>query len=109
MRYVLRLFPECSRKPLEMAMRMRGLEPPRPYGHTDLNRARLPIPPHPLAAVSVARPRFCVLGGCEALLNGFDVAGEVGLALLEPRFALLELGETGLHLVLAQLQLGLAA
>ena len=32
------------------AMRMRGLEPPRPYGHTDLNRARLPIPPHPLAA-----------------------------------------------------------
>ncbi len=26
---------------------MRGLEPPRPYGHTDLNRARLPIPPHP--------------------------------------------------------------
>ena len=28
-------------------MRMRGLEPPRPYGHTDLNRARLPIPPHP--------------------------------------------------------------
>jgi stress-induced morphogen len=30
-----------------MAMRMRGLEPPRPKGHTDLNRARLPIPPHP--------------------------------------------------------------
>ena len=29
------------------AMRMRGLEPPRPEGHTDLNRARLPIPPHP--------------------------------------------------------------
>ncbi len=29
------------------SMRMRGLEPPRPYGHTDLNRARLPIPPHP--------------------------------------------------------------
>ncbi len=28
-------------------MRMRGLEPPRPSGHTDLNRARLPIPPHP--------------------------------------------------------------
>jgi hypothetical protein len=28
-------------------MRMRGLEPPRPFGHTDLNRARLPIPPHP--------------------------------------------------------------
>jgi hypothetical protein len=26
---------------------MRGLEPPRPYGHGDLNAARLPIPPHP--------------------------------------------------------------
>ena len=30
-------------------MRMRGLEPPRPERHTDLNRARLPIPPHPRA------------------------------------------------------------
>jgi len=30
-----------------LAMRMRGLEPPRAYAHTDLNRARLPIPPHP--------------------------------------------------------------
>src|ERR1700730_2030490 len=28
-------------------MRMRGLEPPRSHLHTDLNRARLPIPPHP--------------------------------------------------------------
>jgi hypothetical protein len=28
-------------------MRMRGLEPPRGCPHTDLNRARLPIPPHP--------------------------------------------------------------
>ena len=28
-------------------MRMRGLEPPRAEAHTDLNRARLPIPPHP--------------------------------------------------------------
>ena len=26
---------------------MRGLEPPRGFPHTDLNRARLPIPPHP--------------------------------------------------------------
>jgi hypothetical protein len=32
------------------AMRMRGLEPPRPERHTDLNRARLPIPPHPRGA-----------------------------------------------------------
>ena len=30
-------------------MRMRGLEPPRPEGHGDLNAARLPIPPHPRA------------------------------------------------------------
>ena len=28
-------------------MRMRGLEPPPGYPDTDLNRARLPIPPHP--------------------------------------------------------------
>jgi hypothetical protein len=31
-------------------MRMRGLEPPRGFPHTDLNRARLPIPPHPRGA-----------------------------------------------------------
>src|SRR5579862_8233526 len=30
---------------------MRGLEPPQSYLHTDLNRARLPIPPHPQAGV----------------------------------------------------------
>ena len=29
------------------AMRMRGLEPPPDFSDTDLNRARLPIPPHP--------------------------------------------------------------
>jgi hypothetical protein len=29
-------------------MRMRGLEPPPGHPDTDLNRARLPIPPHPL-------------------------------------------------------------
>lgn len=27
---------------------MTGLEPARPYGHIDLNDARLPIPPHML-------------------------------------------------------------
>ncbi len=32
-------------------MRMRGLEPPPSYLDTDLNRARLPIPPHPQASV----------------------------------------------------------
>ena len=35
----------------DLAMRMRGLEPPRGCPHTDLNRARLPIPPHPRGAV----------------------------------------------------------
>src|SRR5579872_631492 len=36
-----------------LRVRMRGLEPPRPKGHTDLNRARLPIPPHPLECTAV--------------------------------------------------------
>ena len=39
-------------------MRMRGLEPPRPYGHTDLNRARLPIPPHPRGRPILASGRL---------------------------------------------------
>ena len=39
-------------------MRMRGLEPPRPYGHTDLNRARLPIPPHPRGRTILASGRL---------------------------------------------------
>ena len=38
-------------------MRMRGLEPPRGCPHTDLNRARLPIPPHPRGGASVAAAR----------------------------------------------------
>jgi hypothetical protein len=38
--------PTTSKRPPKM--RMRGLEPPRSHLHTDLNRARLPIPPHPL-------------------------------------------------------------
>ena len=29
----------------ESLVREGGVEPPRPFGHTDLNRARLPIPP----------------------------------------------------------------
>jgi hypothetical protein len=40
----------------DLAMRMRGLEPPRGFPHTDLNRARLPIPPHPPGRPSVAVP-----------------------------------------------------
>jgi hypothetical protein len=43
-----------GRKPLLRSdMRMRGLEPPRGLPHTDLNRARLPIPPHPRAGTPV--------------------------------------------------------
>ena len=36
------------REPLHV--REGGVEPPRPFGHTDLNRARLPIPPLARAA-----------------------------------------------------------
>ena len=46
-----KLGPSCHRLaprgPNGGTMRMRGLEPPRAFAHTDLNRARLPIPPHP--------------------------------------------------------------
>ena len=36
-----------------LRMRMRGIEPPRGRPHTDLNRARLPIPPHPRGCSSI--------------------------------------------------------
>jgi hypothetical protein len=42
--------PETAGHEFGSAMRMRGLEPPRAEAHTDLNRARLPIPPHPRGA-----------------------------------------------------------
>jgi hypothetical protein len=48
----------ARRGPTDFAMRMRGLEPPRPYGHTDLNRARLPIPPHPRGRTILAPGRL---------------------------------------------------
>ena len=35
------------------SMRMRGIEPPRGCPHTDLNRARLPVPPHPRGALEL--------------------------------------------------------
>jgi hypothetical protein len=38
-------------------VRMRGLEPPRAFAHTDLNRARLPIPPHPRGEADCSRVR----------------------------------------------------
>lgn len=34
-----------------------GVEPPRPFGHTDLNRARLPIPPLERAAYILSAPQ----------------------------------------------------
>ena len=37
---------------LHFSVREGGVEPPRPFGHTDLNRARLPIPPLALEACS---------------------------------------------------------
>ena len=33
--------------PVARAMRLKGVEPPRALAHTDLNRARLPVPPQP--------------------------------------------------------------
>ena len=45
------------------AMRMRGLEPPPGFPDTDLNRARLPIPPHPRgtwdAKIRTGNPARC--------------------------------------------------
>ncbi len=70
-----------------LAMRMRGLEPPPSYLDTDLNRARLPIPPHPHEwgsedIVSMLAGPPCGLlghhkcrkeaawGGCASMLDG---------------------------------------
>src|SRR3712207_7261824 len=49
---------------------MRGLEPPWAYAHTDLNRARLPIPPHPRG---VRHGSHCPV----AVLLTWNVAGRV--------------------------------
>src|ERR1700736_5846463 len=45
-------------------MRMRGLEPPPGCPDTDLNRARLPIPPHPRAGedANISHPLVADLG-----------------------------------------------
>ena len=40
---------------LEMVVRIKGLEPSRELPHSDLNAARLPIPPYPHTLVLVAR------------------------------------------------------
>ena len=63
-------------------MRMRGLEPPRACAHTDLNRARLPIPPHPrgiqvsAGTISLLKRGLVLLCGLAALaLAGPAAAG----------------------------------
>ncbi len=38
---------------LEVVVRSAGLEPARVLPHSDLNAARLPIPPRPLATVNI--------------------------------------------------------
>ena len=45
-------------------MRMRGLEPPPGLPDTDLNRARLPIPPHPRGEGSEDIARGAPEGAC---------------------------------------------
>ncbi len=42
---------------LGLTVREGGVEPPRPFGHTDLNRARLPIPPPARRPRRVGRDR----------------------------------------------------
>lgn len=46
-----------------MLVRKGGVEPPRPHGHTDLNRARLPIPPlaHTDSQLRTSQPRLTYL------------------------------------------------
>src|SRR2546423_2418625 len=38
---------------METVVRVKGLEPLRPFGHEDLNLACLPVPPHPLTLGSL--------------------------------------------------------
>src|SRR5437764_13133614 len=44
---------------------MRGPEPPRGCPHGDLNAARLPIPPHPLAVARIADGRGGLRSACD--------------------------------------------
>src|SRR5580765_503879 len=64
---------DAQRMARRLRVRMRGLEPPRPIGHTDLNRARLPIPPHPLA-------RSVYRAALQRRLGGYHARGEHGEA-----------------------------
>ena len=51
---------------VDTMVRMRGLEPPPGCPDTDLNRARLPIPPHPRAEAKISQPRARAGGGAAA-------------------------------------------
>src|SRR5437764_11141214 len=43
---------------LKILVPKKGLEPPRPCGHMDLNHARLPVPPLRQATPADAKPPF---------------------------------------------------
>ena len=67
----------------KMMVRMRGLEPPPGFPDTDLNRARLPIPPHPRAGGGLEDIARAAVRSSRALL-----ASRAGRALpAKPRFA----------------------
>ena len=63
-------------------MRMRGLEPPRSFPHTDLNRARLPVPPHPQCGGQSSTGRERVRGRFMARLDLFRRAATVPFVLI---------------------------
>jgi hypothetical protein len=46
-------------------VRLRGVEPPRSFLHTDLNRARLPVPPQPRES-AIYRLSGCSCSTCRA-------------------------------------------
>ena len=48
-----------------------GVEPPRPFGHTDLNRARLPIPPLELEPAVASTPATT-----ECVFSMYQLSGE---------------------------------
>ena len=62
-------------------MRMRGLEPPRAFAHTDLNRARLPIPPHPRSGAQCSRAAARTTRSIFRLRRGLLLVVAAGLAL----------------------------
>ncbi len=83
-------------------MRMRGLEPPRGRPHTDLNRARLPIPPHP-PGVSSYRRGSCRLRTIPGLRRGALIAAACLAALIAvPSVAAAPAGRVEVVVTLAQ-------